>query len=463
MIPRLYEASEAARENAFKTNGLGGLGDVIECIVTEEKNGEYELEMTYPIDGAHFADIENDKLIMAKPNETDPDQIFRIYKIEKDISGDCIIYAEHISYLLTKTIVLPFEATGASESFTKINENLVWKTDSKYFPTFPFTFETDNDKEGKVVVETPKTIRSILGGDEGSILETCEGEYKFDNFKVYLYKDRGSKTDIVIRYGKNLQKLNCDDDISEVYTGILPYWKGNVKVYVEYEEEGKSYKEDEDGRKYETQEKELYLDPKIFWSDYVDQYAYPLVEAVDFSSELEFDDGVDEDGNKITKDHTEEEIKAKLSECAKKYIDENKGWEPASNFDISFVNLWNSDEYKDYAPLERVRLCDTITVVYPKLGIDVSMKVIKTEYNVLTERYESIELGEAKSNIDHGGVVESNTVRTKNIKNEVDAGLQKAVAVATGAIKTEIGDVASLGKYSSGIYAGSQYNDLFSS
>ena len=53
MIPLLFSENSTA----FTTNGIGRLADAISCVVTEERNGMYELEMEYPIDGQHFEDI----------------------------------------------------------------------------------------------------------------------------------------------------------------------------------------------------------------------------------------------------------------------------------------------------------------------------------------------------------------------------------------------------------------------
>ena len=66
---------------------------------------------------------------------------------------------------------------------------------------------------------------------------------------------------------------------------------------------------------------------------------------------------------------------------------------------MSFVALWQTEQYKDIAPLERVKLCDTVTVEYDKLGVSAKAKVISTEYDVLAERYNSIGIGDAKSTL----------------------------------------------------------------
>ena len=55
--------------------------------------------------------------------------------------------------------------------------------------------------------------------------------------------------------------------------------------------------------------------------------------------------------------------------------------------------------HKDIAELQRLRLCDTLTVQYTKLGIRNTAKIVKTVYNVLLERYDSLTIGETKENL----------------------------------------------------------------
>ena len=502
MIPRLFPADEATKTNAFKTNGLGGLGDAISCIVTEEKNGQYELELVYPVDGIHFSEIDNDMLIMAKPNEISNEQIFRIYKMEKPINGQVTINAEHISYLLTRAVMLPFEAASASGAFQDIQSNVLWETSNKNFPSFPFTFWTDNSQDGAIKSEDPKTVRSILGGEEGSILEAVHGEYEFDNFTVKLHKNRGVETKIVLRYGKNITDLNATDDIANVYTGILPYWKGSITYFTEtYEdvedrdEEGNIIKDDNGEpvthkeEVWEDKEVMLYLENyvtdasntksthggfgtnvvvntdsfktdddqnppvklenKVVWSDHTVDFAYPMAKIVDFSSEFEWEEE-DKEGNKTSVTPNREQVIDAMITAAKKYVIENNGWKPASNVEVSFVNLWDSEEYKDVAAMERVNLCDTVTVRYPRLNVDVKMKVVKTVYNVLLNRYDSVELGEAESNLDHAGSTISTSVKSDGIREAVADDIQTAVDHATELITGGLGGYVVMNKNASG-------------
>lgn len=348
MIPVLYEANE----KDFTTNGLGRLSDAISCVVTEERNGTYELEMEYPVDGVHFNEIKEDRIIFAKPFDGGNNQAFRIYKITRPLGGAVTIYAEHISYLLNKIVCMPFTASSCAVAMAAIKDHST---------ECPFEFLTDKDVHSNFTLSEPKPIRQLLGGEQGSILDAYgKGEYEFDNFKVYLHLNRGLDNGVTVRYGKNLTDFDQTTDLTNSYTGIVPFWKGTVNDV----------------------ERIVTLPEKAILSDYHNEYAYDMLRVVDFSSDFE-------------EEPTEEQLRVR----AVNYMDGNEGWEISNTIKISFAALWQTEEYKNVAVLQRVKLCDMVNVVYPKLKVDVKLKVVKTTYDTLTERYESIELGETQINL----------------------------------------------------------------
>lgn len=447
--PRLYAANAAVNKYGFETLGIGTLGDAISCVVTEERNGEFELEMEYPVDGIHFSDLDVDKLIMCKASETSGQQIFRIYKVEKTIEGIATVYAEHISYLLSNVSVLPFGETDiagdptistAQKAFDTLKEKLQWKTDHSDFPTFPFSFSTTVDKTGSFILETPSTVRSVLGGTDGSILDVFGGEYEFDNFYITLHKQRGTDTDVYLRYGKNITDLTSTNDISSSYTGILPYWKGSLQ---------KEKKDDDGNKTVESYDALIYIDGTILWSDYVENYAYPLTSVADFSSVISSDykNQKDDDGN-VTYYTTESDIREKLLSSAKEYLTNNTGWKPSDNLEVSFINLWDTEEYKDFAALQSVSLCDTVHVIYPKLNIEVSMKVITTKYDVLKERYESIELGEPKSSFTTSVANSTSSTESKieELTNDTGSKIKKAQQEAADMLSGKLNNLYGVNK-----------------
>lgn len=343
MKPILYSSTETN----FNTNGIGILSDAVSCFVIEERNGAFELEMQYPIDGLHYKSIIQRSIICAKPNPTGDIQPFRVYRITKPINGLVTVYAEHISYDLSGIAVTPFEAGSVTAALQALKTNSVINN--------PFEFWTDKSTTATMKVKTPASVRAMLGGVANSVLDTYGGEYEWDKYTVKLYNARGANRGVSVRYGKNLTNIEQEENCSKVYTAVMPYWA------------------DADGNC-------TMLDEKLVTVE--GNFDFSRVLTVDFSMEFE-------------NQPTQEQLRAR----AQKYIKANKIGIPKVSLELSFVQLEQTEEYKNNALLERVNLCDTVNVEFEKLGVSATSKVIKTIYNVLLNRYESVELGEAKSTI----------------------------------------------------------------
>ena len=106
---------------------------------------------------------------------------------------------------------------------------------------------------------------------------------------------------------------------------------------------------------------------------------------------------------------------------------------------VSFVDLSQSPEYASFSALEAVNLCDTVKIYHKDLDIDIKAKVIKTTYDVLRERYTSIELGSPRANfadVIRQTVQEAADAKSLAVssKSEITAAYEKAIADATAAI-----------------------------
>ena len=386
MIPILYSKAETvAQLVADKTNGVGRLADATSCKVQEDRNGAFTLSMTYPISGIHYADIVIGGCIKAKPNELADPQLFRIYHISKPLNGMVTIDAQHLSYDLSKAVVKPFSAKG----ITAVTSGMI----SNMIGGIGFSFSSDiNNGDSQFTNDHPQSFRALLGGQEGSVLDVFGGEYEFNNEKVILHAHRGSDNGVVIRYGKNLTSVQQDENIESTYTAVYPYVLNSDQETIAGD-----------------------LQTVVSTSE-------PKILALDLSSEFKEEDGTP----------TAAQINAK----AQKYIKANNIGVPKVSLDVSFVQLWQTEEYKDIAPLERVSLCDTVTVKYEKLGVDATAKVITTVYDVLAERYDSITLGDAKSSL-------ASTIAAAPDRNEIQkqasSDLERAVTRATNLITGQKG------------------------
>lgn len=354
-------------EEAFTSNGLGALPDAASCTVTEERNGGYEVEMEYPLTGSHFSDIQKRRILYVKPNPYDDPQPFRIYSITKPINGIVTVHAAHLSYDTSGSIVklFPADAGSASAAMSYLKNFSV--------PSTPFTFFTDVGKSGTMSVPKPSSIRSLLGGSDGSILDTFGGEYLFDKWNISLLESRGSNRGVTIRYGKNMTDLEQEENDTDFYTGVYPFW----------------YSESEDGGLVTLSANDGIVNAP-------GNYDFVKIMPLDLSSEDFSKETTDSEGYTTT---IEKPTEAELLAAAQKYIANNKIGIPKVSLDVSFVMLAQAEEYKDFARLETVKLCDTVTVEFEKLGVKTTAKCIKTVYNVLTDKYDSIELGEPKSSL----------------------------------------------------------------
>lgn len=396
MIPALYNKSETT----FTHNGVGLLSEAVKATVTEERNGSYELSLQYPITGRFYSEITEGAIIKAKANETSEPQLFRIYKSSKPINGIVTYSAEHISYDLNGIPLLGFSIKNATPQMA-----LTKAIEGAALPC-PFTAYSNISTLNSTEIFTPCSVRALLGGQTGSLLDVWGGEYEFDNFTVKLYLHRGKDNGVVIEYGKNLKDLKQESNIAECYTHLMPY-----AVYTVQDESGNS------------EEKYVYLAEKVI----------PLTEAEDIGHYKAFImDFSDRFGD--NEEITEEKLRAK----ATAYAAAADLGTPKVNITVSFVQLWQTEEYKNIAPLERVKLCDTVTVRFSKLGVAATSKVIKTVYNSLQEKYESVTLGDAKSSF-------ANTVnKQQEAIQEIKSSVKKGQAEATEQLKKAIANATSL-------------------
>ena len=387
MKPILYPAGETQ----FKNNGLGRLSEATKCLVTEERNGQYELEMQYPVTGRHYKEIIEERIIAARHDDSDDVQPFRIYKITRPMNGIVTVSARHISYQLSKVAVMPFSAETCAGALGGMITNSVGDC--------PFTFWTDKLLEAHFHVDVPSSFRSLLGGVSGSILDVYgPGEYEWDKFTVKFHTHRGADQNVMIRYGKNMTDVKKTTDTSNIWTGILPYWAG-------------------------TDESEqtvlVTLPEKVIYSAYAGDYVYKMVVPVDLSSSFQ-----------------EQPTVEQLRSRAQSYVAANAADGIPASIDVSFVALWQTEEYKNWAPLQKLKLCDTVTVYHKGLGIENKAKIVAVTYNVILERYEKMTIGEVKTNL-------GDSIRqiSEEIKRDVptSASISQAISLATNILSGSTG------------------------
>lgn len=379
MIPILYESNE----QDFTSNGIGRLVDCVRCEVTEERNGIYEVEFDYPVSGRLYDEIIEGRIISVTHDDTKTRQPFIIYRRSAPIDGLVTFNAHHVSYNLSHCILQPFTASSVSDAFSQMA--------SRSITPCNFTFWTDKATGGNFAVDVPISIKEILGGIEGSILDVFGGgEYEWDKYTVKLYQNRGTDSGVTIRYGKNLTDLTQERDTSGMYNAVIPYWTNG--------------------------EQTVTLGTEIVkMSGVTDPVAVPL----DMSSDFQ-------DAPTTTQ----------LKNAAQSKLNNSGAWSPDETITVDFVQLWQTDEYSDVAVLQRVKLCDTVTVIHPALGLTAQAKVVKVVYNALLDKYDSMELGNAKTSFADtiAKSIESSIVKNVPSVGMMQAAIDHATQLITGGL-----------------------------
>lgn len=384
MIPILFDA----KATTFTTNGIGRLSDCISCVVREERNGEYEMEMEYPITGRHYSDLANSRIIVVKASQSSGLQAFRIYKITRPLSGVVLVFCRHISYQLSFIPFKSFSAQSLAGALAGFKTNAL--------ETCPFTLTADFTSTSSFAVPLPASIRSYLGGREGSIIDVYGGgaEWEWDNYNCKLHAHRGSDKGVVLRYGKNIIDVEQETNIENTITGIMPYWTSDeVTVTLAAPVE----------------------------SSAAGNFPFPRTVVMDFS------------------DHWENApTQAQLTAYTQSYIQSNNIGIPKVSIDVEFINLADTEEYKDIAPLETVSLCDTITVEFAKLGISAKAKVVKTEYDVLRERYNEISIGDARSTLSSTIEEQMTAINQRPTIDQTQVSIDRATGVLNSGLRGHV-------------------------
>lgn len=343
--------------NNWNSQGLGPLHEAMNPKVTRERNGIYDLTFSYPVKGILFKKLVVGRWIVADagPSQTAKAQRFEIAEITKPKNGIVTVYCEHYRYQFLRAIVKlgsKFENVTAQTALNQLRNQMEPKGD--------FTFYSDIVTTSSIDFTDPsrfKNVQEALGGVQGSMLDNFGGEYLFNNNQVRLLAKAGIERNVIIAYGKNLTDISQEESIENTFTSVY----GWAKL------------DGEDGQIITLPE--TYLD-----SEHVNNYTQRRIQMVDFS------------------DKKPENVSA-LREMVKSYIKTNKVGVPKVNIKTSYVDLASSVMDEQLKNLEELDLCDWVTVLFNELGINTSAQIIKTVWNVTLDKFDSLELGEAATNM----------------------------------------------------------------
>ena len=342
MIPVLYESNETA----FISNGIGRLRDCISAVVSEERNGIYELDFQYPVDGANFDKIQCGRIVAVRHDDSNDVQPFDIVSYSKPINGVVTFHCVHISYRQRGLVVYGKNINTLADAFTLLKDNAT--------PTNPFTYEADFTSTAYFGAGdgTPRSVRAMLGGVDGSILDSYGGEFEWDKFRVILHQRRGTDRDFSIRYGVNLLDYEEETDYQETFNTAIPYWTGSdgVKNIIVVGNKATTTLQTFSGRE--------------------------ICASLDLTEKFE---------TKPTKTQLQNEALSMLNTKQTNL--------PKQTINVDFVRVQDFGEYTNIQSLLECKLCDTIEVIFPRYNMRGRYKIVKTNFDVLRGKYISLELG----------------------------------------------------------------------
>lgn len=337
------------------TTKYGAISSLCEAFVEEERNGLFELSFIMLNTDSLFNYVKEENIVVVNANDTLLNQKFRIYMTRKLMNNRVEVYARHISFDLMYDYIdnVSFENQSCEYALNQLFRNSNF---SKHYKGYSDIINAQDYSMSMA------NVLEAIGGKQGSIIDTfgTGAEILRDNENIHILNKRGHDNGVTIEYRKNLTGFELEEDTTDLVTKILPYAKYND---IETNEE------------------------IIVKADYVDSplianYSHPYISSIDYSEKLK-----------------EGEIPTieKLVTLARNEYKNNKVDIPKQNFKIEFIPLSKCVGCEGLE--DKISLCDTVTIKDTRYNVNTQAKVIKTVFNVLKNRYESMELGEPKTSL----------------------------------------------------------------
>ncbi len=340
----------AKNETDFSTNGLKVLQPV-ECTVVEEINFDFSLQITMP-----QGDTSIHEEMIIKASTPKGDQLFRVYKPQIDVFGNNVYQARHITYDMLDDFIEDKRPSGNGQA--AIDAILAGTG---------FTGTSDITDISSAEYQMMNPVKALLGGQEdndNAFKNRWGGEIERDNFTIRMNRRVGADRGVTIRYRKNLIGLTMETDVSDVVTRIYPT-----------------------GRKADGQTL-LTLPEKYVDSPLIENYVHPKILRYDYSDIQIVDKTDDSHPQIVTEAQAYDQLRAAAAADFKAGIDK-----PSLCAEVEFIPLEATEEYKNYAVLEKVYIGDTVHVFHEPLGIELSAEVMSYEYDSILRRYNKITLG----------------------------------------------------------------------
>lgn len=334
---------------------IGNLDEFISCEVTEVRNGIFDAKIVYPAMRSISNELIRENIVVCKANDKLLNQKFRIFNVRKKYSNTIEVLARHKSFDLLYDFIEEISIVNQSCEYAL---NTIFRN-SQFSRHYKGYSDIINAQDYNMSMTN---CLNAIAGKQGSIIDTygTGAEILRDNENIHVLNRRGHDNNVVIEYGKNLEGFECTEDTTDLITRIYPFVKkataeGDVTIT---------------------------LNEKFVDSPRINLYSHPYIKEIDLTSKFS-------EGEEITQ--------AKIKLEAEKYFIETKCDIPKLTFNIKFIPLSKCVGFENLD--ERISLCDVVTIKHKIYGITTQAKVIKTVFDVGTDRYKSMQLGDPKASL----------------------------------------------------------------
>ena len=316
----------------FTSNGDIVL-NAVRAKVHKEDNGAFYLDIEAGLEYINYL-VQGNIIVAPTPQG---EQAFRIGNVEQTKSKIRLkayhLFYDSQNYLIQDSRVVEKDCNYALDYFNSNTDNLS-----------PF-----NTLSNVTSINTLYCIRKSLYEAINEVLERWGGHLVRDNWNISIMDSIGQDNGVTIRYGKNLQDINCTYNWEDVVTKLLPVGKDGLML------------------------PEVYLYSQT-------QYQIPYTKTISFNQDINEEDYPDEETyqNALIDD---------LRTQGQAYVNEN--CIPKVNYTLS-------------ANLEKVSdVGDTIQVIDERLNINITTNIISYDYDCILGKYTQLEFGNFKQKLDN--------------------------------------------------------------
>lgn len=360
----------------FKTSGFDRndlvLRNATKCEVTWEKNGQYQIDLIYPIvaeDNAWKSIVKG--AIVKCPVPHQQDQLFRLNTPTKKMDENgTYFYIEATGYHITYDLSYNFLVDTEISSKTGIEAGEYILSNTQY--THEFSWLGDISTVGTAYYVRQNPIDALIGSEDNAYVNVWGGELVRDNFTIGMFNKAGENRGVSIIYSKNITGFEQAADDSNLITRAMPYITDDSSS-------SDSSNSNSDSTTIITLPEQFIDSPKI------EDYANIYVKDVEVT--------LTDDQKNYT---TEQKYEVMRDYVNNMYENQNIDI-PMYSYTLDFVELCKTEEYKNFAVLEEVHPYDFIVV--KALDVDVIAELVGYKYDSIAQLYEEVTLGNVKNDI----------------------------------------------------------------